>query len=161
MHQCVHLLLQGLVNEMVPENLTVPNIVALDRGYQSEAVHNLIHKASGFVIGTHKKGYNHPFIAADMMTPRLRNTRNPPTAISSSGEKAAYFAIKDISLQCNLGKTRKVKEVALGYREGLGKVVLGYTSVPEYGSNKWCFISKEKLQWSHLLKLMTTNFGNN
>jgi len=80
-----------------------------------------------------------PFVDSESAGGRSRNPHSVQTVISNKGAKSAYWAEMK-----NFMKTDK-KVFALGLREGIaGKVVLGFTSHPEFGPNKWSFVTQKK-----------------
>ncbi|OWY97438.1 hypothetical protein PHMEG_00032023 [Phytophthora megakarya] len=87
----VKILQRSLCSATTESQIRLPGIVhALDRGYQSEAVHQQIHSVDGKIVGIHKRTCRFPFAYGKRARPYQRD-RSKRRVISILGRNEATW----------------------------------------------------------------------
>jgi hypothetical protein len=129
---CLTILLQSLSGALVENNINIPNLISLDRGYQSAELNKQLLSRGSQIIGTHKRSANFPFTYG-------RVPKTGQVCVMEEGATSMQWAT------CMpLGSTQPQKKLyALGFRSGLGNVALMSTSLVDIEPGTFSYITKK------------------
>ena len=106
----------------------IRNIIALDRGYQTEELLNQLHEWGCRVLGTLKRCKFAPFCYGDDCKSYAHQTK-----LDKRGPRVDMYMKQNY--HCFKGHT--TTSIAGVHRTGLGKCFMTHTTVPEYGPHKF------------------------